>query len=60
MNPLTNRFCLAILVAASLIIAACSGVPNSGGGNGGGGGTGPLFYRGDCFRSHGHRIGTSR
>ena len=41
MNPLTNRFCLAISMAASLILAACSGVANPGGG-GGGGGTGPF------------------
>lgn len=42
MNPLTNRFCLAISMAASLILASCSGVANPGGGNGGGGGTGPF------------------
>lgn len=43
MNPLTNRFCVAGLLATSLILAACSGVntASSGGSGGGGGSTTP-------------------
>jgi hypothetical protein len=41
MNLLTNRFRLAILMAACLVIVACSGVPSTSNG-GGGGTTGPF------------------
>src|SRR5256885_3187998 len=50
MKPATKKFLFAFSMTAALVLAACSGLPNSGGGNpgggGGGGGTGPFTIGG--------------